>query len=240
MNIFALSDLHLSLNQPFDPMDEGLYEGTKPMGIFGSRWQRHIQRIYENWNETVRKEDIVLIAGDISWAMTLEDAVYDLNFIGSLPGRKIMIRGNHDYWWHSVKKIRECLSPDTEIIQNDAVLLDDFAVCGTRLWTLPSSPDFKAGDDVIYKRELIRLELSLKAAAGRPVINLTHFMPIAEKGEENEVTDLFHRYHVEKAVYGHLHDKSHAIAVEGEKHGIDFYLTSADYLDCRPRLILSL
>lgn len=240
MNIFALSDLHLSLHQPFDPMDESLYEGTKPMGIFGSQWRHHIYRIYENWNRIVQEEDLVLVAGDISWAMTLEEAFYDLHFIGDLPGRKIMIRGNHDYWWHSVKKIREQLSPDMEIIQNDAVLFDDFAVCGSRLWTLPTSPDFKADDEVIYRRELIRLELSLKAAKGRPVINMSHFMPISEKGEENEVTELFHRYQVEKAVYGHLHDKSHAIAVEGEKHGIEFFLTSADYLDCKPRLIGSL
>ena len=104
MNIFALSDLHLSLDQSFDPNNSELYEGTKPMGIFGSRWQQHIYRIYENWNETVREDDLVLIAGDISWAMTLEEAAYDLAFIGALPGRKVLIRGNHDYWWHSVKK----------------------------------------------------------------------------------------------------------------------------------------
>ena len=240
MNIFALSDLHLSLDRSFDPNNSELYEGTKPMGIFGSRWQQHIYRIYENWNETVREDDLVLIAGDISWAMTLEEAAYDLAFIGALPGRKVLIRGNHDYWWHSVKKIREVLPASMEIIQNDAVLLDDIALCGTRLWTLPTSPDFKAEDEVIYRRELIRLELSLKAAGGRPVINMTHFMPIGEKGEENEVTDLFHRYRVEKAVYGHLHDKSHAIAVVGERHGLEFYLSSADYLDCRPRKIMSL
>lgn len=210
------------------------------MGIFGSRWQQHIYRIYTNWQKIVHDDDLVLIAGDISWAMALEDAVHDLNFIGELPGRKIMIRGNHDYWWHSVKKIRELLPPSIEIIQNDAVLFDDFAVCGTRLWTLPSSPDFKAEDEVIYRRELIRLEMTLKAAKGLPVINMTHFMPINEKGGKTEVIELFHRYDVKKAIYGHLHDKSHAIAVEGEKHGVEFHLTSADYLDCKPLFIASL
>lgn len=237
MNIFALSDLHLSLNRPFDPADPSLYEGTKPMGIFGDRWQNHIYRIYKEWNALVREEDLVLIAGDISWAMTLEEARFDLDFIGSLPGRKIMIRGNHDYWWHSVKKIREQLPLNTEIIQNDAVLFDDFAVCGTRLWTLPTSPDFKAADDAIYRRELIRAELSLKAAKGRPVIFMTHFMPMGEKGEPNEVTELFEKYNVKKAIYGHLHDKSHAIAVQGERHGVVYCLTSADFLECKPLLL---
>lgn len=237
MNIFALSDLHLSLNRPFDPADPSLYEGTKPMGIFGDRWQDHIYRIYREWNSLVGAEDLVLIAGDISWAMTLEEARFDLDFIGSLPGRKIMIRGNHDYWWHSVKKIREQLPPNIEIIQNDAVLLDDIAICGTRLWTLPTSPDFKANDDAIYRRELIRAELSLKAAKGLPVIFMSHFMPLGEKGEPNEVSELFEQYHVKRAIYGHLHDKSHAIAVQGERHGVIYSLTSADFLECRPQRI---
>ena len=207
------------------------------MGIFGNRWQNHIYRIYEEWNAVVNDDDLVLIAGDISWAMTLDEAKYDLDFIGSLPGRKIMIRGNHDYWWHSVKKIREQLPEGIEIIQNDAVLFDDFAVCGTRLWTLPSSPEFRTADESIYRRELIRVELSLKEAKGLPVIFMSHFMPMSEKGESNEVTDLFGQYNVKKAIYGHLHDKSHAIAVQGDRHGIEFILTSADYLDCKPRLI---
>lgn len=237
MNIFALSDLHLSLNRPFDPADPSLYEGTKPMGIFGDRWQDHIYRIYREWNSLVGAEDLVLIAGDISWAMTLEEARFDLDFIGSLPGRKIMIRGNHDYWWHSVKKIREQLPPNIEIIQNDAVLLEDIAICGTRLWTLPTSPDFKANDDAIYRRELIRAELSLKAARGLPVIFMSHFMPLGEKGEPNEVSELFEKYHVKRAIYGHLHDKSHAIAVQGERHGVIYSLTSADFLECRPQRI---
>lgn len=237
MNIYALSDLHLSLDRPFDPSDPSLYQGTKPMNIFGDRWHDHIYRIYKEWNAVVKDDDVVLIAGDISWAMTLDEARFDLEFIGNLPGRKIMIRGNHDYWWHSVKKIREQLPDHMEIVQNDAVLFDDFAVCGTRLWTLPSSPEFKSADESIYKRELIRTELSLKEAKGLPVIFMSHFMPMSEKGESNEVTELFRRYGVVKAIYGHLHDKSHAIAVQGERHGVEYCLTSADYLDCKPLLI---
>lgn len=237
MKIYALSDLHLSLNRPFDPLDSSLYEGTKPMGVFGDRWENHIYRIYEEWNSLISDDDVVLIAGDISWAMTLDEAIFDLDFIGMLPGHKIMIRGNHDYWWHSIKKIREKLPESVEIIQNDSVIIGDYGICGSRLWTLPSSPDFKADDESIFRRELIRMELSLKAAKGRPVIAMSHFMPLNEKEEENEISDLYHQYNVVKAVYGHLHDKSHAIAVQGERHGVEYYLTSADYLRCKPVFI---
>ena len=237
MKIFALADLHLSLDKPYRSEDETTFSGTKPMDIFGTRWDQHIRRIDENWRNTVGEKDIVLIAGDISWAMTLEEACFDLDFVASLPGKKIMIRGNHDFWWHSPKKIRASLDDSISIIQNDAVLLDDIAICGTRLWTLPSSNDFKSDDEVIFRRELIRQELSLQAAGGRPVINMTHFMPVDSGETANEVVELFKKYNVVKSVYGHLHDKSHAIAVQGEKHGMEFYLTSADYLGFTPRLI---
>jgi predicted phosphohydrolase len=239
VNIYALADLHLSLGAPFDRTNDVASLGQKPMAVFGGRWEDHIRRMERAWRETVGEDDLVLVPGDISWAMTLDEAEYDLAFIGGLPGRKILVRGNHDYWWHSVGRVRERLPESVAVIQNDAVLFDDFAVCGSRLWTLPSSPDFKAADESIYKRELIRLEMSLRAAEGRPVIVMTHFMPIGENGEENEVTDLFFRYHARIAVYGHLHDKSHAIAVQGEKFGIRFFLASADYVDFCPRLIAS-
>ena len=240
MKIFAISDLHLSLTSPFDPERKETPAEGKPMSVFGTQWNNHMLRIEDAWKKTVSSGDVVLIAGDISWAMKPEEARYDLDFISHLPGRKIMIKGNHDLWWHSVGKIRKMLPDGIEVIQNDAVILPDLAVCGSRLWLLPSSSDFKKDDEPIYRRELIRMELSLKAAMGKPVIAMTHFMPIGEKGERNEVIDLFRDYHVKKAVYGHLHDKSHAIAVEGDKHGISFYLTSADYISFCPRLIAEL
>lgn len=240
MRIFALADLHLSLAKPFDREDEATFYGEKPMDVFGSQWDFHMKKIFDHWQATVSCDDLVLIAGDISWAMTLEAARYDLDFVSSLNGKKIMIRGNHDYWWHSLKKIRAYLPKETMVIQNDAVLFPDFAVCGTRLWALPSSADFSPNDEKIYKRELLRQELSLKAAFGRPVINMNHFMPVDEKGQDNEVTDLFHRYHVIKTVYGHLHDKSHTIAFQGEKDGMGFYLTSADYLGFKPLLLMEI
>jgi hypothetical protein len=240
VKIFALADLHLSLSKPFNPIDEETFYGEKPMDVFGKQWGFHIKKIYDYWQATVGCNDLVLIAGDISWAMTLDAARYDLDFISSLNGKKIMIRGNHDYWWQSLKKIRAFLPEDMKVIQNDAVLFPDFAVCGTRLWSLPSSADFGAADEKIYKRELLRQELSLKAALGRPVLNLNHFMPVDEKGQDNEVTELFQKYHVIKTVYGHLHDKSHAIGFQGEKNGTAFYLTSADYLGFQPLLLLEI
>ncbi|HMM05707.1 MAG TPA: metallophosphoesterase [Clostridiales bacterium] len=238
MKIFALADLHLSLAKPFDREDPTTFYGEKPMDVFGSRWDLHIKKIYERWQDTVSETDLVLIAGDISWAMTLTDAGFDLDFVSSLKGRKIMIRGNHDYWWHSLSKIRAYLPEQTAVIQNDAVLFPNFAVCGTRLWTLPTAAGFGVNDEKIYKRELIRQELSLEAAGGRPVINMNHFMPVAENGADNEVTELFRRYRVFKTVYGHLHDKSHSTAFQGPKNGTSYYLTSADYLDFRPLLLM--
>ncbi len=237
MKIFALADLHLSLVKPFEREDPTTFYGEKPMDVFGNRWDFHIKKIYERWQDTVSEADLVLIAGDISWAMSLTAAVFDLDFLSSLKGRKIMIRGNHDYWWHSLRKIRAYLPEQTAVIQNDAVLFSDFAVCGTRLWTLPTAANFGANDEKIYKRELIRQELSLQAAQGRPVINMNHFMPVDEKGADNEVTDLFSRYRVFKTVYGHLHDKSQVNAFQGSKNGTFYYLTSADYLDFRPLLL---
>ena len=237
MKIFALADLHLSLTKPFDRENPGTFCGGKPMAVFGGCWDLHIKKIYERWQDTVSEDDLVVIAGDISWAMSLAAAGFDLDFVSSLKGRKIMIRGNHDYWWHSLSKIRAYLPEGTKVIQNDAVLFADFAVCGTRLWLLPTAAGFGANDEKIYKRELIRQELSLKAAGGRPVLNMNHFMPVAENGEDNEVTELFHRYGVFKTVYGHLHDKSHATAFQGTKQGTAFYLTSADYLSFKPLLL---
>lgn len=240
MKVFALADLHLSLDAPADFNDMASLRATKPMDIFGDNWWEHIKRIYENWQSVVTDDDIVLIPGDISWAMDLNKVCHDLAFIGALKGRKIMIRGNHDYWWHSPSKIRKVLPPSVEIIQNEAVIIGDIAVTGTRLWNLPGTPDFTEEDSKIYRRELIRLEMSLKAAGGRPVINMFHYMPVNERGENNEVIELLRQYKTEIVVYGHLHDKSHRIAFEGEHWGINFYLTSADYLDCTPKLIKNL
>ncbi|MEE0775963.1 MAG: metallophosphoesterase [Bacillota bacterium] len=240
MKIFALADLHLSLSAPANFADVSTLKGYKPMDIFGRGWKNHIYRIYEHWQETVNPDDVVLLPGDISWAMTLEDAKYDLDFVGRLHGRKILLRGNHDYWWHSVAKINKVLPPNMEVLQNNAFIIGDVAITGSRLWSLPGATDFSEEDQKIYDRELIRLELSLKEAKGRPVINMTHYMPVNENCEENEVIALLKSYQTQAVVYGHLHDKSHRIAVEGRHWGMEFHLVSGDYLCFVPKLITEL
>lgn len=236
MRIFALSDPHLALYSP-EPAEDGTYPSYKTMDIFGSRWQDHTAKLVERWQDSVGPEDLVLIAGDISWAMTLTEAKPDLEFLGNLKGYKILIKGNHDYWWHGIGRIRATLPPKMMAIQNDAISWGDVAITGSRLWNLPGSADFKEEDRKIYERELIRLEMSLRAGGGRPLINMTHYAPCNEDLQENEVVALLRSYGVGISIYGHYHDKREGEAIEGHHWDIDFYLTSCDYLDFTPKLI---
>lgn len=239
MKIFALADPHLSFAQPAHTLDHA-WVSYKAMDIFGERWRDHPRLLAERWQDTVDAADLVLMAGDISWAMTLTEARHDLDFLDRLKGRKILIKGNHDYWWHGINKIRTALPPSLSAIQNDAVILGDWAVCGTRLWDVPGSRDFKATDRKIYERELIRLGMSLQAAAGRPIINMTHYPPCNEQGADNEVLALLQSYPVAVSVYGHLHDVRPGQVFEGRRGAITFHLTSCDYLDFTPKLVATL
>lgn len=226
MKLFAIADLHLNGNS------------NKPMDVFGEKWENHAEHLSDAWQNIVSREDLVLIPGDISWAMRFDDVLDDLQFISKLNGRKILIRGNHDYWWASPSRIRSVLPPDIKIIQNDSVKMNSFAVAGSRGWQLPGTPNFDASVDTkIYARELIRLELSLKSAGEMPVVLMTHFPPIGENGEATGVTDLIDRYNVTDVLYGHLHAGSCRQAFEGEFNGKNYYLCSADYLNFKPRLI---
>ena len=125
MKVFAISDLHLSVNNP------------KPMDIFGPAWENYIEKIFVDWREKVGEEDLVLLAGDFSWAMKLEDSIADFQMLEDLPGKKIIIRGNHDYWWNSISAVRKILPKNFYAIQNDALKFGKFIICGTRLWNLP-------------------------------------------------------------------------------------------------------
>ena len=208
------------------------------MNVFGEKWENHAERLCDAWQSIVSENDCVLIPGDISWAMHFEDVLDDLNFISGLNGRKILIRGNHDYWWASPSRIRSVLPANISIIQNDSIRMNGFAVAGSRGWMLPGTPNFDAAVDTkIYSRELIRLELSLKSAADMPTVLMTHFPPIGENGEANGVTGLIDKYPVTDVIYGHLHAHSCRQAFEGEFNGKNYYLCSADYLDFKPRLI---
>lgn len=219
MSIYAVSDLHLPGGQ------------EKPMDIFGDHWADHWGQISADWVSKVGPEDWVLIGGDISWAMTLDEAAPDLLRIGELPGRKVIIRGNHDYWWESITKVRGVLPPSISAVQNDNVIADGVTVCGTRGWTVPGGRDFSDHDRKIYERECIRLELSLKSAPeGMPIIAMIHYPPYNDPREKNGFTELLQRYPVTDVIFGHLHGESLKYAREGTYGGIRYHLTSCDYL----------
>ena len=221
MRIFAIADLHL---------DGG---AGKPMDVFGAHWANHRERIFSSWQSLVSPEDCVLIPGDICWAMYFEDALNDLNDIASLNGTKILIRGNHDYWWSSLAKMRDALPCDIKLVQNDSVDMGEFVVCGSRGWLLPTDSEFKQADRKIYERELIRLELSLRSIKRKdlPVICMLHFPPVASSGCDSGFSELLERYGVRLCLYGHLHGSSCSSAFNGVKNGIEYRLCSADSLD---------
>jgi len=224
--IFAISDLHL-------PGSTG-----KTMDVFGPAWVDHDRKIETNWRRLVTDEDLVLIPGDISWAMRLPEAEEDLRRIGAWPGTKVMIRGNHDYWWQGIGKVRQKLHPSVHALQNDAVFLHGWAICGTRGWKVPGGEDFTEEDEKIYRREVQRLELSLQAAGGQePVIAMLHYPPFNEKGEPSLFVELMHRYGVRICVYGHLHGPHLAEAVTGNIDGIEYHLVSCDHVDFAPLLV---
>jgi len=220
MTIYAIGDLHLPVGD------------DKPMEVFGSHWEGHWQKIKEDWLSTVHDDDIVLIPGDISWAMQLEHAAEDLHAIGALPGRKIILRGNHDYWWSSITRVREALPEGMYALQNDALILDDVVFCGSRGWTIPQGEDGETAR--IYARELVRMRLSLekaeKIADGRPVIFLTHFPPLGEGGVTTSVSEMLEEFPVSDVVYGHLHGASVKTAFAGNVNGINYHFVSCDGL----------
>lgn len=224
MALFALGDLHLSETV------------NKPMDVFGEAWTRHADKIKERWLNIVQPSDVVLIPGDISWAMTLVQATADLDWLGALPGSKVMIRGNHDYWWSGIGKVRSVLKPDLHAVQNDAVSLGGFAVCGTRGWLLPTHPKFDDHDALLYQREQERLKLALDQAGklDQPVVVMIHYPPLSQAGEDTLFTELLEAYGVDLCVYGHLHGAAHRFAFEGKKNGVEYRLTSADFLDFTP------
>lgn len=228
MNIYGISDLHLSFSNP------------KPMDIFGDNWVNHWDKIKADWMENVREDDIILIPGDISWALKLEEALIDINEISRLPGRKVLLEGNHDYWWQSASKVRNSLPANMEIIQNDFYDAGYFYICGSRGWMLPGDERFKEKDLKIYNRELIRLNLSLSSvpsALGKQIIVMMHFPPFNEKWEPSKFIDIMKKYNVNKCIYGHLHGESTKNVFEGNFQGIEFYMVSCDHLNFKLKKI---
>lgn len=226
MSLFAIGDLHLPGGD------------DKSMDVFGQHWAGHFDRIAEDWRARVKPEDTVLVPGDISWAMQLRDAVPDLQAIGELPGRKLLIKGNHDYWWSSLTQVRCVLPAGMEVIQHSAVDLDSCVVCGTRGWTLPTADTpLSAEDTKIFRREVMRLEMSVQAAAklaqGKPVVVMMHYPPLYDLERDTAFTRVLERYGVHSVVYGHLHGLGIRIGFQGELNGIHYHLTSCDSLGFR-------
>ena len=224
MTVYAIGDLHLPGGD------------DKSMAVFGAHWQGHWAKIAADWQSRVRDEDIVLIPGDISWAMRLEDALPDLAAIGGMPGRKVLLRGNHDYWWGAITRVRGALPAGMYALQNDALLLDGVAFCGSRGWLNPQTGD--GGEDArIYARELIRMRLSLEHARrlspSGPLVALTHFPPLGEGGARTPVSALMREFGVGDVVYGHLHGASIKTAFTGALDGVRYHFASCDGLGFR-------
>ncbi len=210
------------------------------MTVFGPAWSGHPEVFFERWREVVGEDDLVIIPGDISWAMRLEDALPDLEAIAALPGRKVILRGNHDYWWPSISKLRRALPPGMYALQNDAVVIEGVAVAGTRGWITPFERDFTEHDEKIYRREAERLRLSLAGAARKPhdrLVIAMHYPPFGPGGEPTLFTDLIEEARPDAVVFGHLHTADPEKLPRDWK-GIPLYLVAADVVGFRPQLIL--
>ena len=228
MALYAISDLHLA------------FTTDKPMDIFGEKWLKHDEKIKQNWIDKITEEDTVLIAGDISWSMRSSESKADLDWINDLPGRKIISKGNHDFWWGGISKLNN-MYENTKFLQNNFYTYEDYAICGSRGWILEGSDRFTEKDKKIFNRELIRMRLSLdkaREAGYEKFIVMIHYPPINEKKEISAFTEMFKEYGVEKVIYGHLHGPSSSTAINGEYEGIEYIMTSCDYLNFNPIRIL--
>ncbi len=230
MKIYAISDLHLSTTAP------------KPMDVFGGNWMNYIENICADWTEKVLPDDVVLIAGDISWAMKLDDAITDIKTLEFLPGKKVMIRGNHDYWWNGIGKIRAKLPEGFYCLQNDCLRFPGVVLCGSRGWAVEGSPDFKEQDRKIYLREAERLKLAFSQVekvreADDKLICMIHYPPFNARREDSLFTEIFEKFKVDKVVYGHLHGGACRADKYLYRGGVEYYLTSCDQVDNKLTLI---
>ena len=228
MSIYLIADLHLSFNN------------NKPMNIFGENWNNHEEKIKKNWLEKVKSEDTVILPGDFSWATYLEDTKLDFKYLNELPGKKILLKGNHDYWWTTLKSMRNFLKENEfeniDFLYNNSYLVEDKILVGTRGWSLQETEECKK----MINRENERLKLSLEDAIKnygieKEIIVFMHYPPINSKNIlDNTYLEFFKtlkKYNVKTCYYGHLHSNSHKDAIEGNVEGIEFHLISADYLD---------
>ena len=228
MSIYVIADLHLS------------FSNNKPMDIFGENWKDHAIKIEENWIKKVKEEDYVILPGDFSWAMYLEETKLDFQYLNSLPGKKILLKGNHDYWWSTVTKTNNFLKDNDikniDILYNNSYLAEDKIIVGTRGWNILDTDC----DSKMIKRECARLELSIKDGIikfgnDKEIIAFLHYPPITKEyksiPEKSEFVKILNKYGIKRCYYGHLHGKAHSDAVEGKIGEVTYKLISADYLN---------
>ncbi len=229
MALYAIGDLHLCLGAP------------KPMDIFGGAWVGYMEKLRQSLS-VLTDEDTIVLMGDISWAMSLEEARADFAFLNSLPGRKIILKGNHDYWWATAAKFenfcRENDFHDLFLLNNNCYFYEDTAICGTRGWFFEEERSGQH-DEKVFKRELCRLEASLQAAGEARKLVFLHYPPRYKGYVCTEILELLKKYGVRQCFYGHLHGYSHSLAQEGLWDGIEFRLLSADFVDFQPVTVIN-
>lgn len=223
MRIFAIGDLHMS-----NSVD-------KPMDIFGEHWIGHEEKIFDYWKKNVSDDDIVLVAGDISWASSLDDAIVDLDIISSMPGKKFLIKGNHDYWWSTATALNKLYGENMVFMNTKYENAGKYTICATRGWLCPNDVKFDEKDESIYKREANRLKISLEGAKKdgcENIIVMLHYPPTNEKFEPSLFTEVIEKYSPKAVIYGHLHGhESFDMGLKGNINGIEYFLVSSDYLD---------
>lgn len=230
MALFTISDLHLPLGV------------DKPMDIFGSAWENYVERLYSNWTENVSENDTVVMPGDFSWAMHLRESKKDFEFINSLPGRKILLKGNHDYWWETKSKLEKFKTAEgyesVYFLHNNYFCYEDSAICGTRFWNCPTVSPFTGDDEKIYQRELQRCELSIESAKKDGFSEIFFFMHYPPFGADRKIDENFwkimKKHEVSRVCYGHIHGQKGKFALVGEYDSIKIDLVSCDFLSFLP------
>lgn len=229
MALYAIGDLHLCLGAP------------KPMDIFGGAWVGYMDKLLEGLS-IIGPEDTTVLLGDLSWALDLDSSTPDFYWINEIPGRKIILKGNHDYWWSTAAKFYKFCEKnafsDQWILNNNHYEYKEYAICGTRGWFYEEDRSGEH-DEKVFKRELMRLEASLKSAGDLHKIVFLHYPPKYKGYECPEIIELMKRYDVRQCYYGHLHGASHGLAMEGQWDGIEYHLVSADKLGFRPFMVIS-
>lgn len=228
MALYAIGDLHLCLG------------ASKPMDVFGGNWVGYMDKLAEGLS-VITPEDTTVLLGDLSWALDLEGARPDFAWIDRIPGRKIILKGNHDYWWSTASKFYKFCEKygfsEQFILNNNHYEYEDWAICGTRGWFFEEDVSGQH-DEKVFKRELLRLEASLKAAGDRPKMVFLHYPPRYKGYKCPEILELLQRYEVRRCFYGHLHGPSHKLAMEGLWDGVEYRLVAADFLNFKPFTVL--